>query len=136
MKIKNTVKWYIIDAENEILGRLSSKISILLQGKNKIEYLPYINISDYIIIINSKKIKITGKKYFDKTYFKYTGYIGNLKSIKFKDLLNKNSNFIIRESIRRMLPKNNISKIILRKLKIYEDSNYKNISQNPIKLKI
>ncbi|WP_320415116.1 50S ribosomal protein L13 [Candidatus Nardonella dryophthoridicola] len=126
-----------MDAKNEILGRLSSKVSLLLQGKNNINYLPNIDNGDYIIIINSKNIILTGNKKNNKKYYKHTGYIGNLKTIFFKDLINKNPNKIIYNSIKGMLPKNKLfKKIINKKLKIYKDSNHRHNSQKPIKIKI
>ncbi|MCM0158320.1 50S ribosomal protein L13 [endosymbiont of Metamasius hemipterus] len=109
----------------------------MLQGKNNINYLPNIDNGDYIIIINSKNIILTGNKKNNKKYYKHTGYIGNLKTIFFKDLINKNPNKIIYNSIKGMLPKNKLfKKIINKKLKIYKDSNHRHNSQKPIKIKI
>ncbi|BBA84916.1 50S ribosomal protein L13 [endosymbiont of Pachyrhynchus infernalis] len=125
-------KWYLLDAENKNLGRISTLISLILQGKNKSEYSSNIDVGDYIVLINAKKIKVTGNKFNNKIYYKHTGYIGNLKKYCFKDIMQKNPKYIIIHSIKGMLPKNKLQNIFIKKLKIFLDSNhtYKNIKFN------
>lgn len=132
MIYKNTNTWLIINAENQILGRLASKIAILLTGKNKTTYKQNTITGDQIIIINSKKIKVTGKKATNKIYYKHTGYPGGLKSTNFKTMLEKNPNYILKNAIKGMLPKNKLQKIFLRRLKIYKDSNHPHEAQKPL----
>jgi len=128
----NKSTWLIIDAKNKILGRLASKIAVLLTGKNKITYKQNGIVGDQIIIINSEKIKVTGKKITNKIYYRHTGYPGGLKATNFKTILAKNPNFILRTAIKGMLPKNKLQKILLTRLKIYKDSTHPHLAQKPI----
>lgn len=132
MIYKDTNTWLIINAENQILGRLASKIAILLTGKNKTTYKQNTITGDQIIIINSKKIKVTGNKATNKIYYKHTGYPGGLKSTNFKTMLEKNPNYILKNAIKGMLPKNKLQKIFLRRLKIYKDANHPHEAQKPL----
>ncbi|MCV2525183.1 MAG: 50S ribosomal protein L13 [Candidatus Lightella neohaematopini] len=127
----NNYCWYLIDAENQVLGRLASKIANLLIGKHKINYLPNLVTGDYVIVINANRIIVTGNKYKDKIYYKHTGYIGNLKKKSFKDIFVKNPKYIISHAVSGMLPRNSLKKNIIKKLKIYLDTNHKHISQKP-----
>lgn len=123
--------WLIIDAKNKILGRLASKIAILLTGKNKTTYKQNNITGDQIIIVNAKKIKVTGKKLTNKIYYKHTGYPGGLKSTTFKTMLEKNPTYILRNAVKGMLPKNKLQKIFLKRLKIYKDLNHPHEAQKP-----
>ena len=126
--IKNE-NWLIFNAENKILGRFASKIAIILMGKNKIKYAPNKITGDRIIIINSKKIKVSGKKTENKLYYKHSGYPGGLKSKNFKQIITKNPNFIIQNAVKGMLPKNKLQKILLKRLKIYPNSTHPHEAQ-------
>lgn len=132
----NKDNWIILDAKEQILGRFASKIAFLLMGKNKINYFSNKIVGNQIIIINSKKIKVTGKKFFNKFYYKHSEYPGGMRSINFKQLLFKNSNLIIRNAVKGMLPKNKLQKIFLRRLKIYEYESHPHSSQKPISFKL
>ncbi|BBA84607.1 50S ribosomal protein L13 [endosymbiont of Euscepes postfasciatus] len=129
-------KWYILDANNYILGRLASKISIILQGKHKSNYKNNIDNGDYIIVINSSKIIFSGNKLNKKKYYRHSGYIGNLKTYILKDLFLKNSNLVLINAVKNMLPRNKLKKIFINKLKVYKYSNHNHISQNPTIIKI
>ncbi|MCV2528469.1 MAG: 50S ribosomal protein L13 [Candidatus Lightella neohaematopini] len=129
--MKNNYCWYLVNAENQVLGRFASKIANLLIGKHKINYLPNLNVGDYVIVINANKIITTGNKYKDKIYYKHTGYVGNLKKITFKDVFIKNPRYIILHAVSGMLPRNSLKKVMIRKLKIYLDNNHRHISQKP-----
>ncbi|MGK2897051.1 MAG: 50S ribosomal protein L13 [Candidatus Makana argininalis] len=130
-KKKILKKWYILDAKDQILGRMATKLSIILSGKNKPEYTPNIDNGDYIIIINSNKIKVTGNKFNNKIYYKHSGYIGGLKKISFKEKLLKNPNFIIKNAVKGMLPKGPLGRSMLKKLKIYNNKQHNHQAQKP-----
>ncbi|QJC37121.1 50S ribosomal protein L13 [Enterobacteriaceae endosymbiont of Donacia vulgaris] len=125
-------QWYLINAKNKILGRLSSIIAHYLMGKHKILYSPHIDIGDYIIIVNASKIKITGNKKKDKIYFSHSGYSGGLKKISFEKLIIKNPCKIIQHSVKGMLPKNKIGLLMLNRLKIYSGIIHNHIAQKNI----
>jgi len=112
-------KWFLIDAKGKNLGRLSTEIVKILRGKNKPVFTPNIDCGDYIIVINASEIKVTGNKLADKLYYRHSGYVGNLKSMNLKEMLEKNPNFVLRNSVKGMLPHNKISRHVLKKLKIY-----------------
>ncbi len=128
--------WYIVDAKKKILGRLVSKIIPILIGKNKSNYLPHVDNSDYIIIINASKILVTGNKLKNKKYYFHSGYVGGIKVISFIDMLKKSPEFIIRHAVKGMLPKNVLSRRKLKKLKIYSNSEYKEYAQKPVLINI
>ncbi|QCI27255.1 50S ribosomal protein L13 [Buchnera aphidicola] len=135
--IKNIKKkWYYIDATNKILGRLSTKISHYLKGKHKIEYTPYIDVGDFIIVINANKIIVTGNKIKNKIYYKHSGYIGGMKKISFQDMILKFPEKIIKIAVKGMLPKGPLGRIMLKKLKIYPSECHNHKAQNPQLLNI
>ncbi|QJC32280.1 50S ribosomal protein L13 [Enterobacteriaceae endosymbiont of Donacia versicolorea] len=136
--LKNNLhhQWYLINAKKKILGRLSSIITYYLMGKHKILYKPYIDIGDYVIVINAEQIKITGKKNKNKFYFSHSGYAGGLKKISFEQLIKKNPQKIIQHSIKGMLPKNKIGMLMLKRLKIYKGKIHKHIAQKKYILNI
>lgn len=124
-------KWHLIDAENKTLGRLSSKVSSILSGKNKPQYTPNNDLGDYVVIINAEKIRLTGNKETQKKYFRHTGYPGGLKSRSVADLRQNKPEEIIIKAIKGMLPKNKLSKSMISKLKVYKGSEHPHIGQNP-----
>ncbi|WP_341651527.1 50S ribosomal protein L13 [Blattabacterium cuenoti] len=128
--------WIIIDAKNQILGRLSTKIACIIMGKHKPFFSPNINCGDHVIVINSNKIKLTGKKWKNKKYIHYTGYPGGQKIISIQNLLNKDSRSIIYKSVKGMLPKNRLGRLIFKNLHVYPKSEHKHKAQKPILLKL
>ncbi len=132
----NTKEWFIIDAEKAILGRLASKVAHILKGKHKPTYLPYVDNGDYIIVINAEKVQVTGNKLDNKVYHKHTGYIGNMKSSSLNYMLKKNPSFVIMNAVKGMLPKNSLGRNMLKKLKIYNDSQHSHAAQKPKNLNI
>lgn len=128
----NKKNWYIIDAESKFLGKLSVQISDILRGKNKCYYSPHLDLGDYVIVINAKKVKVSGKKNINKKYMFFSGWRGNEKYIKFSDMQIKDPKFIIFNSVKGMLPKNKLSYTTIKKLKIYEGENHPHVAQNPI----
>ena len=121
-------KWYLVDAENKTLGRLSSKIASVLRGKNKVNYTPHLDMSDYIIVINADKINLTGKKSSDKEYWNHSGYPGGGKTQSVKT---STSEFILYNAIKGMLPHNSLGRKLIKHLKIYKDSVHPHDSQCP-----
>lgn len=129
---QKTQEWYLIDAQNKNLGRLSSKIAYLLKGKNKNTYTPYLNSKVHVIIINSKLIEITGKKRTQKLYIRHSGKPGGLKTETFDKLQKRMPNKILEKSIKGMLPKNILGRQLFRQMKIYSDNKHPHSSQKPV----
>ncbi len=133
-----TVKreWFVVDATDKVLGRLSTEIARRLRGKHKPEYTPHVDTGDYIVVINAEKIRVTGNKESDKMYYHHTGYIGNLKSINLANLRKKHPDRIIKQSVKGMLPKNSLGRAMFKKLKVYAGSTHQHAAQQPQPLDI
>jgi large subunit ribosomal protein L13 len=129
-------KWYIVNAENKVLGRLASQIASRLRGKHKPIFTPHADTGDFIVVINAEKVAMTGSKWDNKFYYRHSGYIGGLKQISAKKLLEKKPTEIIRMAVKRMLPKNSLGRRQLKKLKIYSGSTHPHEAQNPETLEI
>jgi len=129
-------KWYVIDAKDKIVGRLATKIATILRGKHKPVFTPHVDTGDFVIVINADKVRFTGKKLEKKIYYKHTGYIGHLKEITAKEMLQKKPEEIIRLAVKGMLPKNKMRKKLLKKLKIYRGEEHPHQAQKPEKLEI
>ena len=124
-------RWYVVDATDMVLGRLSSQVAAILRGKNKPIYTPHVDTGAHVIIINADKVRLTGKKLEDKTYKYHTGYPGGLKEITYGDLLAKKPCFAVYESIRRMMPKGPLGRQMLKKLRVYAGPDHKLEAQQP-----
>ncbi len=132
---KNNVekKWYIIDASDLVLGRLSSFLATRLMGKHKSNYCPNIDCGDHFVIINAKNIKMTGNKLEQKILYKHTGYPGGLKETTYKDILNsKNPENLVKLSVKRMLPKGTLGREQFKKLHVYSEENHPHDAQKPV----
>ena len=129
-------KWLLLDARDETLGRLSSKIASILMGKNKAQYTPHNDLGDYVVVVNAEKIKVTGNKDIQKKYYKHTGYPGGLKSSTFSEIIKKNPENLILKAVKGMLPKNKLSSSMISKLKVYEGDDHPHAGQNPTKIEI
>jgi large subunit ribosomal protein L13 len=129
-------KWYVIDAADATLGRLSTEIAKLLLGKNKTTFTKHIDVGDYVIVINSDNLFVTGNKLDDKMYYKHSGYPGGLTSASLKEKMASDSTFVIRKSVRGMLPVNKLRDARLERLKIYKDANHSHEAQKPLNLKV
>jgi len=129
-------KWYVIDAENQVLGRLATQIAFRLRGKHKPIFTPHLDTGDYIIVLNAEKVRLTGNKMDDKMYYRHTGYLGHLKSASARQMLDKKPAEVLRLAVRRMLPKNRLGHHQLKKLKIYAGSSHPHVAQMPEKLEI
>ena len=110
--------WYVIDATDKVLGRLSSEVARRLRGKHKPEYTPHVDTGDYIIVVNAEKVRTTGRKRTDKVYYRTTGYVGNMKSISLEKMLQQTPERALEIAIKGMLPKNTLGRAQLKKLKI------------------
>ena len=133
-----TVKrdWFVIDAEDKVLGRLATEIARRLRGKHKAEYTPHVDTGDYIVVINAEKVAVTGNKFKDKMYHRHTGYPGGLKSVNFEKLQATKPEMIIEKAVKGMLPKNPLGRDMFRKLKVYAGSEHNHAAQQPKALEI
>ena len=125
-------KWYLLDAEGKTLGKLAVLAADLLRGKHKPQYTPNVDTGDFVIIINSSKIKVTGNKETDKIYYHHTGYPGGLKSASFKELMEKDATLALEKAIKGMLPHNTLGQEQFNKLKIYAGSEHPHAAQKPV----
>jgi large subunit ribosomal protein L13 len=128
--------WYVVDATNKTLGRLSTEIARRLKGKHKPEYTPHVDTGDYIIVVNAGKIRVTGNKMKDKMYHHHTGYIGNLKSMSLEKLLEKSPESALQFAVKGMLPRNPLGRKMLSKLRVFAGPEHKHEAQQPIPLDI
>ncbi len=128
--------WYLVDATDKTLGRLASKLAIRLRGKHKPEFTPHVDTGDYIVVINTNKIRVTGNKLQDKIYHRHTGYIGNLKSTKLETLMATAPEQVLKKAVKGMLPKNRLGRSMLRKLRVFAGPEHSHIAQQPQVLKI
>jgi large subunit ribosomal protein L13 len=128
--------WYVVDATDRTLGRLSSEIARRLRGKHKPEYTPHVDTGDYIVVVNAGKVRTTGNKKSDKIYYSHTGYVGNMKSITLEKLLKKAPERVIEIAVKGMLPKNPLGRAMYRKLKVYAGSEHKHQAQQPKPLEL
>ncbi len=133
-----TVKrdWYVIDAENKVLGRLSTEIARRLRGKHKPEYTPHVDTGDYIVVINADKVAVTGNKEKNKQYHRHTGYPGGLKTVTLDKQRAEHPERIIEAAVRGMLPKNRLGRAMFRKLKVYAGPEHQHSAQQPKVLEI
>lgn len=124
-------KWYVVDADGMVLGRLASQVAAILRGKHKPIYTPHCDTGDHVIIINAGKVTMTGHKLDQKMYRHHTGYPGGLKETSYRDLLSKKPEFAVYEAIRRMMPKGPLGRQMLKKVRIYSGPEHKNAAQMP-----
>lgn len=129
-------KWYVVDAAGVPLGRLASKVAAILRGKNKPTFTPNVDCGDFVIIVNSDKVVLTGKKLEDKFYRYHTGYIGGLKEISYKKMLEEKSDLAVYEAVRGMLPKNSLGRDMIKKLRVYKGAEHAHAAQMPEELKL
>jgi large subunit ribosomal protein L13 len=123
--------WYLIDARDQVLGRVAAEIARRLRGKHRPEFTPHTDTGDFIVVINAEKIALTGKKLDDKVYYHHSGYPGGIKSITAGKLLKKKPEDVLRIAVKGMLPKNTLGRMMLKKLKIYAGNDHPHEAQNP-----
>ncbi len=128
--------WVLVDAEGQTLGRLASKVAILLRGKHKPNFTPHVDCGDNVVVINASKVNLTGKKWEDKTYIRYTGYPGGQRTLTANQLFDKNPSTIIEKSVKGMLPKNKLGATLFRNLHVYNNANHNQEAQKPVSINL
>ena len=124
-------KWYVVDAEGMVLGRLASQVAAILRGKNKPTYTPHVDTGDHVIILNADKVVLTGNKLTQKFYRHHTGYPGGLKETSYKAMMETKADLAVTEAIRGMLPKNTLGRQMIKKLRVYKGAQHDHQAQNP-----
>ena len=129
-------KWYVVDAAGLPLGRLATRVASVLRGKHKPTYTPNVDCGDFVIVVNTDKVVLTGKKLEDKFYRYHTGYIGGLKEVPYKKLMAEKSDLAVYEAVKGMLPKNSLGRAMLKKLRVYKGAEHNHAAQKPEELKV
>jgi len=129
-------KWFVVDAENKVLGRLASEIAIRLRGKHKPNYSDHMDVGDFIVVVNAEKVKLTGNKLDDKIYYRHSGWIGGIKERSAKEMLEKKPTDLLKFAVKGMLTKNSLGRKQLKKLKIYTGGEHPHAAQQPETLEI
>lgn len=124
-------KWYVVDANGQILGRMASQVASILRGKNKPTFTPHVDTGDYVIIVNAAKVELTGKKLDQKFYQRHSGFVGGLKSISYRKLLAEKPEMAVFEAVQGMLPKNALGRKMIKKLKVYAGAEHEQAAQKP-----
>lgn len=124
-------KWYVVDAKDQVLGRLATKVASIIRGKNKAIFTPNMDTGDFVIVINADQVKVTGKRELLKTYAHHSGYPGGLKVRSLPEMMVKNPSFVVENAIKGMLPKTRLGKKLIKKLKVYSGENHPHVAQKP-----
>ena len=128
--------WFLLDATDQVLGRLATEVARRLRGKHKPEYTPHTDTGDYIVVVNAEKIKVTGRKTTDKMYYRHTGYPGGIKETSFEKMIEKTPAKVIEIAVKGMLPRGPLGRQMFRKLKVYAGAEHKHSAQQPQKLEL
>ncbi|QGM21131.1 50S ribosomal protein L13 [Spiribacter sp. 2438] len=128
--------WYVVDASGKTLGRLASEIAFRLRGKHKPQFTPHVDTGDYIVVINAGQVAVTGRKAEQKTYHRFTGYVGNMKSTTFEKLIVEHPERAIELAVKGMLPKNRLGRQMIKKLKVYAGGDHNHHAQQPQALEV
>jgi large subunit ribosomal protein L13 len=124
-------KWYVVDATDMILGRMATEVAAVLRGKHKPIFTPHMDTGDYVIVINAEKIKLSGKKMEQKTYFRHSGYVGHWRNVPVKEVLEKKPIYVVEHAIKGMLPKGPLGRAMYKKLFVYAGPEHKQAAQKP-----
>lgn len=124
-------KWYVVDATDQVLGRLAAQVARVIRGKNKAVFTPNMDTGDFVVIINAEKVKMTGKRELQKTYFSHSGYPGGVKIRSYAEMMQKNPEAVIQKAVRGMLPKNRLGRQLVKKLKVYTGDKHPHAAQRP-----
>lgn len=127
-------KWWVVDADGKVLGRLATELADVLRGKNKAIFTPHVDTGDFVVVINAEKVKLTGKKLTEKMYYRHSGYLGGLKSLSAGELLRKKPEALIHHAVKGMLPKNRLGRRMIKKLKVYAGTEHPHEAQQPAPL--
>ncbi len=133
-EVQSSKKWFVIDANDLVLGRLASKIAYILKGKHKPIYSPHYDVGDFVVVVNADKVKLTGKKMLQKTYFRHSGYPGGEKISPVKLMLQRHPDRVVEFAVKGMLPKNSLGRQMLKKLKVYAGESHPHSAQQPKEL--
>lgn len=128
--------WHVVDATDQVLGRMATEIAQVLMGKHRPEYTPHVDTGDYVVVTNAKNVKLTGRKDTQSVRTRYTGYPGGLKVETFGSLRERKPEMLIEDAVRRMLPKNRLGRVMLKKLKVYAGSEHPHQAQQPVEMKL
>jgi len=129
-------KWFVVDADGQILGRMASRIALVLRGKHTAKFTPHVDTGDFVVVVNAEKIRLTGNKLAQKIYYRHTGYVGGIKGVSAQALLEQHPERVIYQAVRGMLPKNRLGRQMLRKLKVYSGSEHPHRAQEPVALEL
>lgn len=129
-------KWFVIDGENQVLGRLCTEVARILSGKNKPTWTPFLDTGDHVIVVNADKIVLTGNKLDDKKYYSHSGYPGNLKEKSAKQIMDEKPEFAVERAVRGMLPKTKLGRKMIKKLKVYRGDEHPHTAQQPEKIEL
>ena len=129
-------RWWVVDAEGMVLGRLASRIAQVLRGKHKPMFTPHLDVGDFVVVVNADKVRLTGTKMENKTYFRHSGYMGGEKHIPVATMLEKHPERVVELAVKGMLPKNNLGRLMRRKLKVYASAEHPHEAQQPQPLEI
>ena len=128
--------WVVVDATGQPLGRLASKLAMILQGKHKPTYTPFFDVGDYVIVVNADRVRLTGKKWDQKMHYRHSGYVGHLTATPYREVQQRHPEIPIKLAVRRMLPKNELGRRMLRKLKVYAGPDHPHVAQTPTTLSL
>lgn len=129
-------RWVVVDAEGKVLGRLAAQLANVLRGKDQPTFTPHVDTGAFVVVVNAEKVKLTGAKLDQKVYYRHSGYVGSLKSTTARELLAKNPERVIVNAVRGMLPKNRLSRQVIKKLKVYAGPEHPHAAQKPVPLEM
>ncbi len=129
-------KWYVVDATDQVLGRIASKIAHRLRGKHKPEYTPHVDTGDFIVVVNASKLRVTGRKWTDKKYYRHSGYPGGIYETSFDEMQQRFPGRVLEKAVKGMLPKNRLGHAMFGKLKVYPDAMHPHTAQQPQTLEL
>jgi large subunit ribosomal protein L13 len=129
-------RWWVVDAQDQVLGRLASRIAMILRGKHKPMFTPHLDTGDFVIVVNAEKVRLTGTKATDKAYFRHSGYMGGERFIPITTMLEKHPERVVELAVKGMMPKNNLGRLMRRKLKVYAGAEHPHAAQQPEVLEI
>ena len=127
-------KWYLVDAKDQVLGRMATEVARVIRGKNKAIFTPNMDTGDFVVVINADKVKLTGKRQTLKSYLHHSGYPGGQKEVSFQEIMKKKPEFVIHNAVKGMLPKNRLGRKLIKKLKVYAGEEHPHQAQQPEKL--
>ncbi len=135
-KARNTRRWYLLDAKGKTLGRFAPEVAKILKGKHRTDYTPHVDCGDGVIVINAGQIKVTGSKEGQKTYYRYTGFMGGLRAVSFREMLQKKPTRILEHAIKGMLPKTRLGRKQMKKLRLFAGAAHKMDAQKPLTIEV